>query len=40
VPNAHFGLGYLLWKLQQYEEAGQEVEAELGNVPDHVQALV
>lgn len=38
-PNVHFGLGYLLWKLQRYEEAGHEFEAELANVPDHVLAL-
>lgn len=38
-PNVHFGLGYLLWKLDRYEEAGNEFEAELANVPDHVLAL-
>jgi tetratricopeptide (TPR) repeat protein len=38
-PNVHFGLGYLLWKLKQYREAAHEFEAELANVPNHVQAL-
>jgi tetratricopeptide (TPR) repeat protein len=40
VPNVHFGLGYLLWSLMQYEEAAQEFQAELANNPDHAQALV
>jgi tetratricopeptide (TPR) repeat protein len=38
-PNVHFGLGYLLWGQGQFEEAAQEFQAELVNVPDHVQAL-
>jgi tetratricopeptide (TPR) repeat protein len=38
-PNVHFGLCYLLWKLKQYREAAHEFEAELANVPNHVQAL-
>jgi tetratricopeptide (TPR) repeat protein len=38
-PNVHFCLGYLLWKLKQYREAAHEFEAELANVPNHVQAL-
>jgi tetratricopeptide (TPR) repeat protein len=38
-PNVHFSLGYLLWKLKQYREAAYEFEAELANVPNHVQAL-
>ena len=38
-PNAHFALGFLLWKLKRYEEAASEFQAELSNVPDHVQAL-
>lgn len=37
-PNAHFGLGYLLWTQKQYQEAASEFQAELGNDPDHVQA--
>jgi tetratricopeptide (TPR) repeat protein len=38
-PNVHFGLGYLLWGLLQYEEAAQEFQAELANNPNHAQAL-
>jgi tetratricopeptide (TPR) repeat protein len=38
-PDVHFGLGYLLWKLDRYEEAGHEFKAELENVPNHVLAL-
>ncbi len=37
-PNAHFGLGYLLWTQKQYKEAASEFQAELANDPDHVQA--
>jgi len=39
VPNVHFGLGYLLWTQSQYDEAAQEFQAELVNVPDSAQAL-
>ena len=39
-PNVHFGLGYLLWSQGQFAEASSEFQAELANVPDHVQALV
>jgi len=38
-PNVHFGLGYLLWTQEQYEEAAQEFQAELANVPNRLQAL-
>jgi tetratricopeptide (TPR) repeat protein len=38
-PNAHFGLGYLLWTQNQFEEAATEFEAELANFPDNAQAL-
>ena len=38
-PNVHYSLGYLLWKMKQYREAAHEFEAELANVPNHVQAL-
>ncbi len=38
-PNVHFGLGYLLWTQNQFEEAAQEFQAELANVPNHAQAL-
>jgi tetratricopeptide (TPR) repeat protein len=40
VPNAHFGLGYLLWTQKQYKEAGSEFQAELANDPDHIQAML
>ena len=39
LPNAHFGLGYLLWTQNQFEEAAREFQAELVNVPDNPQAL-
>jgi len=38
-PNVHFGLGYLLWTQNQFEEAAEQFQAELANVPDHPQAL-
>jgi tetratricopeptide (TPR) repeat protein len=38
-PDVHFGLGYLLWTQNQFEEAAKEFQAELDNVPDHSQAL-
>ena len=38
-PDVHYGLGYLLWRLMQYEEAAQEFQAELANNPDHGQAM-
>lgn len=38
-PNAHFGLGYLLWTQKIYLEAAQEFQAELANDPNHVQAM-
>ena len=39
-PNAHFGLGYLLWTQMQYEEAAQEFQTELHNTPDYTQAML
>lgn len=39
MPNVHFGLGYLLWNLMQYDEAAKEFQAELVNNPEHAQAL-
>ena len=39
APNAHFGLGYLLWTQDQFEEAAKEFQAELENVPESAQAL-
>jgi len=38
-PNVHFGLGYLYWKMRQYDEAGTEFQSELANDPNHAQAL-
>jgi tetratricopeptide (TPR) repeat protein len=38
-PNVHFGLGYLLWAQGQYQEAAQEFQSELANVPTHVEAM-
>jgi tetratricopeptide (TPR) repeat protein len=39
-PNAHFGLGYLLWTQAQYPEAAREFQAELENTPDYAQAML
>jgi tetratricopeptide (TPR) repeat protein len=39
LPDVHFGLGYLLWGLLQFDEAAQQFEAELDNNPNHAQAL-
>lgn len=39
-PNAHFGLGYLLWTQRQYPEAVREFQAELDNTPDYTQAML
>jgi tetratricopeptide (TPR) repeat protein len=39
-PNAHFGLGYLLWTQLQFQEASQEFQAELKNAPDYPQAML
>jgi len=38
-PDAHFGLGYLLWTQSQYAEAASEFQAELANNPDHLLAM-
>jgi tetratricopeptide (TPR) repeat protein len=40
LPNAHFGLGYLLWTQKQYPEAAQEFKAELANDPRHTQSML
>lgn len=40
LPDAHFGLGYLLWSQKQYPEAATEFQAELANDPNHAQALL
>jgi len=39
MPNVHFGLGYLLWKLKQMDEAEREFKLELALDPNHQQAL-
>lgn len=39
-PNAHFGLGYLLWSQKQYPEAIAEFQSELANDPNHAQSLL
>ena len=39
APNAHFFLGYMLWTDNEFEQAAQEFQAELANVPDSAQAL-
>jgi tetratricopeptide (TPR) repeat protein len=40
LPNAHFGLGYLLWTQKQYPDAAREFQAELANDPKHVQSML
>jgi tetratricopeptide (TPR) repeat protein len=39
-PNAHFGLGYLLWTQKLYPEAATEFQAELANDPNHAQSML
>jgi tetratricopeptide (TPR) repeat protein len=39
-PNVHFGLGYLLWTQNQFDDAAKEFQSELALVPDHSQAMV
>lgn len=39
MPNVHFGLGYLLWGLLQFDEAAKEFQAELDNNPNHAQSM-
>jgi len=39
APNAHFGLGYLLWTQMQYEEAAENFRAELEIDPNHTQSM-
>ncbi|HEY1987217.1 MAG TPA: tetratricopeptide repeat protein [Terracidiphilus sp.] len=38
-PNVHFGLGYLLWTQNLFDEAAGEFQAELTNVPNSAPAL-
>ena len=40
APNAHFGLGYLLWSQKKFPEAASEFNAELANDPEHIQSLL
>lgn len=39
-PNAHFGLGYLLWTKGEYPEAARQFQAEIDNAPEHFQATL
>jgi tetratricopeptide (TPR) repeat protein len=39
-PNVHFGLGYLLWRQSQFDEAAKEFKAELENDPAANQARI
>ncbi len=39
LPNAYFGLGYLLWKAHSYEEAAADFQKELAHDPQNSQAL-
>ncbi len=39
-PNAHFGLGYLLWTQKFYPEAAEQFRAELANDPNHLQSMI
>lgn len=38
-PDVHFGLGYLLWSQNQYQEAAQQFKLEIDNFPNDAQAL-
>jgi tetratricopeptide (TPR) repeat protein len=39
APDAHFGLGYLLWRDKHYDEAAQEFHRELAVNPKHHPSL-
>jgi len=39
MPEAHFGLGYLLWAQLQFDEAAKEFQTELDINPSYIQAL-
>jgi len=39
-PHAHFGLGYLLWTQEAYDEASREFQAELSLDSMHTQSLL
>ena len=38
-PDVHFGLGYLLWKNHDFDEAKTELKLEVEDNPNHAQAL-
>jgi tetratricopeptide (TPR) repeat protein len=38
-PDVHFGLGYLLWTQNQFEEAARQFQLEVDNAPNDAQAL-
>ena len=38
-PNVHFGLAYLLWTQNQFDEATPEFQAELSNAPGNAEAM-
>lgn len=39
VPDAHFALGFLLWRDKHYDKAADEFQKELATDPKHFQAL-
>lgn len=39
-PDVHFGLGYLLWKRGQFQEAAQQFQAEINNDPQNLPAML
>lgn len=39
-PDAHYGLGYLLWEQKAYDEAASEFQAELANSPGHIESML
>ena len=39
-PDAHYGLGYLLWEQKVYDEAASEFRAELANNPKHIESML
>lgn len=38
-PDVHFGLGYLLWCQNQFDQAAQQFQLEIDNSPNDAQAL-
>lgn len=38
-PDVHFGLGYLLWTQNQFQQAAQQFQLEVDNAPHDAQAL-